>query len=207
MNNYFLSLNEFPNSNVIENMRKYAKAFDVPIIQDEGLLFLLYLVKNKNIKRVLEIGTAIGFSSINMASVNSSIVIDTIERDEKMYNEAIKNIKEANMDDRINVFYSDALLIDNNLLKKYDLIFIDAAKAQYTKFFLKFQDLLNEKGIIFTDNLLFHGLVNSDKTNLSKNLRSLVTKIEGYNEWLKNNQEFDTTFFSIGDGIAVSVKR
>ena len=87
------------------------------------------------------------------------------------------------------------------------MIFIDAAKAQYIKFFVKFTKLLKKGGIVFTDNLLFHGLVYGDKKDLSKNLRSLVTKIESYNDYLKNNQDFDSYFFKIGDGISVSVKK
>lgn len=208
MNSYFSKFNKFPNNKLIKDMRSYAEKEKVPIIQDEGLTFLLFLIKTKKVRNILEIGTAIGYSAINMAMQSPDINIDTIERNEEMYNQAIKNIKKAKMAERINVHFKDALEVDiNEFNKKYDLIFIDAAKAQYIKFFTLYEPLLSDDGVIFTDNLLFHGLVNNSERIESKNLRNLVTKIENYNEWLANNEKYDTSFFSIGDGIAVSVKR
>lgn len=208
MNSYFSKFNKFPNNKLIKDMRSYAEKEKVPIIQDEGLTFLLFLIKTKKVRNILEIGTAIGYSAINMAMQSLDINIDTIERNEEMYNQALKNIKKAKMTERINVHFKDALEVDiNEFNRKYDLIFIDAAKAQYIKFFTLYEPLLSDDGVIFTDNLLFHGLVNNSERIESKNLRNLVTKIENYNEWLANNEKYDTSFFSIGDGIAVSVKK
>ncbi len=208
MNSYFSKFNKFPNNKLIRDMRSYAEKEKVPIIQDEGLTFLLFLIKTKKVRNILEIGTAIGYSAINMAMQSLDINIDTIERNEEMYNQAIRNIKKAKMTERINVHFKDALEVDiNEFNRKYDLIFIDAAKAQYIKFFTLYEPLLSDDGVIFTDNLLFHGLVNNSERIESKNLRNLVTKIENYNEWLANNEKYDTSFFSIGDGIAVSVKK
>lgn len=208
MNSYFSKFNKFPNNKLIRDMRSYAEKEKVPIIQDEGLTFLLFLIKTKKVRNILEIGTAIGYSAINMAMQSLDINIDTIERNEEMYNQAIRNIKKAKMTERINVHFKDALEVDiNEFNRKYDLIFIDAAKAQYIKFFTLYEPLLSDYGVIFTDNLLFHGLVNNSERIESKNLRNLVTKIENYNEWLANNEKYDTSFFSIGDGIAVSVKK
>lgn len=208
MNSYFLKFNNFPNTKLIKDMRAYASKEKVPIIQDEGLAFLLFLIKVKKVKRILEIGTAIAFSAINMAMMNEDIEIDTIERNEEMYNEAVKNVKKAKMTDRIHLHFGDALDIDTtDFIKEYDLIFIDAAKAQYIKFFTMYEKYLASDGFIFTDNLLFHGLVNHTEKIESKNLKSLVLKIENYNEWLANNKDYDTSFFSLGDGIAVSVKK
>ena len=208
MNSYFSKFNKFPNNKLIRDMRSYAEKEKVPIIQDEELTFLLFLIKTKKVRNILEIGTAIGYSAINMAMQSLDINIDTIERNEEMYNQAIRNIKKAKMTERINVHFKDALEVDiNEFNRKYDLIFIDAAKAQYIKFFTLYEPLLSDDGVIFTDNLLFHGLVNNSERIESKNLRNLVTKIENYNEWLANNEKYDTSFFSIGDGIAVSVKK
>lgn len=208
MNSYFLNFNNFPNTKLIKDMRAFAKKEKVPIIQDEGLAFLLFLIKIKKIKRILEIGTAIAFSTINMAMMDDNIEIDSIERNEEMYSEALKNVKKAKMTERIHLHFGDALYIDTtNFIKDYDLIFIDAAKAQYIKFFTIYEKFLSKDGIIFTDNLLFHGLVNNVEKIESKNLRSLVLKIENYNEWLSSNKEYETRFFSLGDGIAVSVKK
>ena len=188
----------------ISDLEEYAKVFHVPIMLKDGIEFLLEYIKNNNIKNILEIGTAIGYSSIRMAQVNNDIKVTTIERDSKMYNEALKNIKSFNLDNRINVIYKDALDVELN--DKYDLIFIDAAKSQYIKFFEKFKHNLNDNGVIVTDNLSFHGLV-KDSTNCSRNTKQLVKKIQNYIDFLKNNKEYDTEFISIGDGISITRKK
>jgi len=189
----------------MNNLEEYARENNVPIMLKDGLNFLLGYIKTNNIKTILEIGTAIGYSSINMAKVNNDIKITSIELKEEMYNEAIKNIKEVNLDNQIEVILGNALEIDLN--KKYDLIFIDAAKAQYIKFFEKFKYNLNQKGVIICDNLLFHGLVAKKDEIKSRNLKQLVTKIDNFVTFLKTNQEFETTFYQIGDGISISVRR
>lgn len=187
----------------IKDLEEYAHTFHVPIMLKDGIEFLTDYIKKNNIKSILEIGTAIGYSSIKMALVNDNIKITTIERDSNMYNESLKNIKAFNLDNRINVIYSDALDVELN--DKYDLIFIDAAKSQYIKFFNKFKDNLNTNGVIITDNLSFHGLV-EDSSNCSRNTRQLVNKIKKYIEFLKDNKEYKTEFISIGDGISITKK-
>lgn len=205
MNNYFNDLNILPHNKVISDMRKYAKTNKVPIINDDGLTLMLTLVDLIKPKKFLEIGTAIGFCSICIASYDDNILIDTIERDEVMYEEAIKNIHNAKLNQQINVFHADALEFDiSNLSNDYDMIFIDAAKAQYIKFFEKYELLLNDEGIIITDNLLFHGLVVNRSNIENKNLKSLVTKIDYFNYWLKKNKYYSTRFLNIGDGLAIS---
>lgn len=205
MNNYFKDLNILPHNKVINDMRKYAKTNKVPIINDEGLTFMLTIIDIMKPKKFLEIGSAIGFCSICIAIQNQDIIIDTIERDEVMYNEARKNIKLAKLDDRIRIHHADALDFDiSNLDNDYDIIFIDAAKAQYSKFFEKYELLLNDEGIIITDNLLFHGLVVNQDSIENKNLRALVKKIDYFNFWLKKNKKYYTYFLNVGDGIAVS---
>lgn len=186
----------------ITNLEIYAKENNVPIIQKDGLNFLIEYIKQKNVKTILEIGTAIGYSSINMALVSDDIQITTIERNEKMYKQAIENIKDFNLENRINVIYGDAL--DTVVQDKYDLIFIDAAKAQYIKFFEKYKQNLQINGTIITDNLNFHGLALHPEEIHSKNLKALVRKINNYKDFLINNKEFQTVFYEIGDGIAVS---
>ena len=116
-----------------------------------------------------------------------------------------KNVKSANLDHRITLDLADALEFKTN--EKFDLIFIDAAKSQYMKFFNNFSINLKDKGFIVTDNIKFHGLSFSDKSKLSRNLRQLIGKLENYIDFLNNNKDFKTRFFDIGDGIAISVKR
>lgn len=186
----------------ITELEKYAKENKVPIIQQDGLNFIINYIKENKVKNILEIGTAIGYSAINMALTSKDIKITTIERNEKMYAEARKNIRKFELEKRITLVLKDAL--DIEVKGKYDLIFIDAAKAQYIKFFEKFKHNLTKDGVIITDNLNFHGLTKNPETIQSKNLRALVTKINKYKEFLKNNKEFKTTFYQIGDGITVS---
>lgn len=188
---------------MIEEMEIYAKKFKIPIMEKAGIDFLTNYIKKNGIRTILEIGSAIGYSAIKMALVNRDIKIVTIERDPDRYREAIKNIQKCSLDKQIKVIESDAF--DVHLEQKFDLIFIDAAKSQSTKFFQKFQNNLNEHGVIVTDNIYFHGLTYSDDIK-SKNLRQMTKKIREYVEFLKENKEFKTEILDIGDGIAISVK-
>ena len=187
---------------LINKMEEYAIKNDIPIMQKDGIDFLCDYIKNNNVKTILEIGTAIGYSSIRMALIDDDINVVTIERDENRYNEAIKNIKEAGLENRIKVHLCDAL--DFEIDDKFDLIFIDAAKAQYIKFFNKYSKNLNKNGTIVSDNLLFHGFVEDISQVRSRNLKQLVRKIIKYRKFLEENTEYKTVFYEIGDGIAIT---
>ena len=189
----------------LEEMEKYAKEQNVPIMEKEGIEFLTKYIKDNNIKSILEIGAAIGYSAIKMASVSDDIKVTTIERDSFRYNEAVKNIEYNNLNDRINIILGDALEV--NIEGSYDLIFIDAAKAQSIKFFEKYSPLLKDNGTIITDNINFHGLTFSDNPAPTRNLRQLTRKIKTYLEFLENNKEYDSKYINIGDGVIVSKKK
>ncbi len=190
---------------IINEIRTYAKENNVPIMLDDGIEYLTnYIIKN-NVNSVLEIGTAIGYSAIMMALTNPSLSVTTIERDEKRYLEALKNIKKLNLENRITLIFNDAL--DVNITGKFDLIFIDAAKAQSIKFFEKFEKNLNQTGVIITDNIKFHGLVDKNEEEIeSRNLRALVRKVKEYITYLKENEHYATEFLELGDGISISRK-
>ena len=188
-------------------MEEYARNKNVPIIEKDSITFIMKYIKLNNVKNILEIGSAIGYSAILMASVAEDVKITTIERDEARYMECLKNVKKCGMDKKITVVYQDALEVNLTEKVEYDLIFIDAAKGQYTKFFEKFKYFLAPNGIIITDNLKFHGYVGSKKKIESKNLQGIVKKIEKYILFLKENEEFDTKFYDVGDGLSVSVKK
>jgi len=189
----------------ILEMEEYAKVHHIPIMLKDGIEFMCDYIKDHQIKNILEIGTAIGYSAICMASVDSNIHVTTIERDEVRYCEALLNIGKVNMEDQITVMFDDALNV--TVSGEYDLIFIDAAKSQYIKFFERFSPFLKKGGVVFSDNLDFHGLIHSEDEISSKNLKGLVRKINQYIDFLKNNSDYDTTFYSVGDGIGVSVKK
>lgn len=203
-NDYLTHLNQLSFNELECIMREYAVDNKIPIIQDEGLAFLKQIISIKKPKKILEIGTAIGYSSICMANVCNSH-IDTIEINEEIFLLAKENIKKSNLN--INPILGNALELDDILFQKdYDLIFIDAAKAQYKKFFTKFSKFLNNDGLIICDNLLFHGLVEEENIE-SKNLRKMVEKIKDFNSWLIEQSEFDSYIYQIGDGMSLSLKR
>lgn len=190
----------------ILEMEQYAKEKNVPIIEKDSIAYIMKYIKTNNVKNILEIGSAIGYSAILMASSSREVKVTTIERDETRYMECLKNVKKCGLDKEVNVVFQDALEV-NLTGVSYDLIFIDAAKGQYKKFFEKFQYFLAPGGVIITDNLKFHGYVGKKETIDSKNLRGIVDKIESYIEFLKNNEEFETEFIDVGDGISVSRRK
>lgn len=191
---------------LIKQMKEYAEKNNVPIMMDEGIDFLTTFILKHHVRNILEIGTAIGYSAIMMALVDPNLKITTIERDEIRYLEALKNIKLFGLENRITLIYNDAFNV--KLDEKFDLIFIDAAKAQNIKFFEMFERNLESGGVIITDNLKFHGLVEKKEEEIkSKNLRALVRKIKDYIDYLKTNEKYNTEFFEVGDGISVSTKK
>lgn len=186
----------------LTEMENYAKENNVPIMEKEGIKFLENFIKENNSKSILEIGSAIGYSAIKMALIRDDIHITTIERDKERYDEAVKNIKYHNLEDRINIIFGDALEVE--VEGSYDLIFIDAAKSQSIKFFTKYEKVLIDDGFIITDNINFHGLTFSEKPAPTRNLRQMIRKIKDYLKWLENNKEYSTKYLNVGDGIVIS---
>lgn len=187
---------------VIEKMEIYAKDNFVPIARKDNIKYLQQLIKNEKLYNILELGAAIGYSAICMASVCEDVKVTTIERNELLYNEAIKNIKEAGLENNINIIFDDIFNID--FVGKYDLIFIDAAKAQYIKFFEKVSPLLNDNGIIISDNIELKDL---QKITNSKKSKKIVEKMRLYKEYLLNLEDYKTEFLDIGDGFAITRKK
>ena len=185
-------------------IEEYAKENYVPIMLKDGIEYLSNYIKENNIKNILEVGSAIGYSAIKMALVSEDITITTIEKDEDRYNMAVDNIHKFNLDKRINIILGDAKEVE--LTDKYDLIFIDASKGNNIYFFEKFTDNLAQDGVIITDNLSFHGRVEDASLITSKNQLGIVKKIKTFIEYLDNNKEFTTTYVSVGDKIAISKK-
>ena len=190
----------------IVKLEKYAIENNIPIMQKDGIEFLTSFIVKKQIKNVLEIGTAIGYSAIMMALCNTEVHITTIERDETRYMEALKNIKKFNLENQITLIFNDALNV--NLEDEYDLIFIDAAKGKNRDFFEHFENNLTTDGYIITDNMYFHGYVSMPEDEIpSKNILGIVRKIKDYTYFLENHMVYKTTIYNIGDGIAVTERR
>ena len=190
---------------MLESIEKYAKENKVPIMLPDGIEFLCNYIKENNIKTILEIGTAIGYSAIKMALVDKDIKITTIERDEERYNIAIENIKKFGLDNRIKVIFKDA--IDAEVDGIYDLIFIDASKGHSIDFFNKYKKNLSNNGVIITDNLSFHGLVEDESLAITKNQKGLVKRIKKFIDFLDNNQEYITEYINVGDKISISRRK
>ncbi len=203
-NDYLQSINLKETNKLLVSLRMFAEKNNVPIITEDGIRFLNQIIRLREAKNVLEIGTAIGYSAINMV-LNNDVVVTTIERDKIMYEQALENIKEAGLDNKINILFQDALEINESKLGNFDVIFIDAAKAQSKNFFNKYKILLNEGGVIVTDNLLFHGLVNTEVE--SRDLRQLLRKIHDFNKFIVKAEGFDNYIYEIGDGMSLSIKR
>lgn len=182
-----------------------ARKRGIPLMLADGMDFMLDYIYKNNVKSILEIGSAIGWSSMKMALVSSDISVVTIEKDTYRYNEALCNINDMNLGSRISIYNMDACEFETD--KKFDLIFIDASKGKNKLFFEKFCNNLTEKGVIITDNLSFHGLVQDDSLIKTKNQRGLVNKIKDYISFLENNTEYATEFINIGDGISISKKK
>lgn len=212
MNKYINELNVNNKTSFLKELYQIGLMNDVPIISDDSLMVVLSIMKAKNAKKILEIGTAIAYSAISFVSDDETRHVDTIERDEKMYNEAKKNIMKVKYENNINIIFEDANLVDTSKFeKKYDVIFIDAAKAQYKKFFEKYIPFLKDDGIVITDNILFHGCVEQvvfdNKLDLSKNVRKMAEKLDVYNHYLNTLDDFKTYYLNIGDGLAITVRK
>ena len=189
-------------------MEEYAKQNNVPIMELIGIETLLQLLRIQKPKKILEIGTAIGYSALRIVDAIDSSQVVSIERDEARYLTAVENVKKFQRESQIVLLLGDALELEEEVRAHgpFDAIFIDAAKGQYQKFFHLYSKFLADDGVIYSDNILFHGLVAAEKVD-SRNVRQLVRKINNYNQWLMENEEYDTAILPVGDGIAISKKR
>ncbi len=191
---------------MISDIKESALQEKIPIIQDGGLLFLLGLIVENEYKEILELGTAVAYSAINMALLDDEIHIDTIEKDDRMYEQAVRNIGEQGLSDQIKVYHMP--IEEFRTDKMYDLIFVDAAKAQYGKYLEQFIGNLKDDGKMVFDNMIFHGLIYETDRIGSRNLRNLVKKIRLFRENMQNDERFDIMLFdNIGDGILLLSRR
>lgn len=192
---------------LLEQIKLEATLNNVPIIQDDGLNKLVSIIKEYDVHKIIEIGTAVGYSSLCFSMIEGMERIDTFERNELMYQKAVNNIQLCKKEDVIITHFGDALECDiSNLDTEYDLLFIDAAKAQSQKFFERFLPFVKASGVIVIDNMSFHGIKKTDE-GISRNVRQLVTKIERFTNWLKNNNDYNVTFYDGGDGLAIVTRK
>jgi predicted O-methyltransferase YrrM len=193
---------------LLAELEAYAAEHVVPIMELIGIETLLQLLRLQQPQKILEVGTAIGYSTLRMAYTLPATKIVTIERNAQRAAVAKEYFIKADMQSRIELIQGDALEVKDQVSKNgpYDFIFIDAAKGQYRRFFELFSPLLSENGVILTDNVLFKGLVCVEEIE-NKRRRQLVQKIRDFNHWIMNHPEYDTIIIPVGDGMAISKKR
>jgi predicted O-methyltransferase YrrM len=189
-------------------MEKYAGQHQIPIMELAGMETMLQLLRIQNPKKILEVGTAIGYSALRMAEALPNTQVVTIERDLERASIAEQNIQALGMEDRVILIKGDALEVESQVAAygHFDAIFIDAAKGQYKRFFEMYSSYLTQDGMIITDNVLFKGLVAAEQIE-HKRTAQLVKKINQFNEWLMSHPNFYTAILPVGDGVAISKKR
>ena len=189
-----------------QEIRRYGKEHNVPITLDDTLSFLIETINNNNCKQILEIGTAIGFGSISIAENTNCDNIDTVEIDEERFKIANQNIKDKKLENKITTHLIDAKLYIENCNKTYDFIYLDGPKGQYINYLPQLTKLLNPNGIIFADNLYFHGMVTGEIPT-SKGCRAMIKGLKNYIHEITTNPIYDTTIYDIGDGVGVTKLR
>lgn len=188
---------------MLEEIKQKALDEHIPIIMDETLDVIKEIFKKNNPKRILEIGTAVGYSAICFVQASSKdTIIDTIELDEQRAKEALENIKTMNMEKNINVIIGNAVDILPTLKEKYDIIFIDAAKGKYPFFLEQALRLVKPTGIILADNILYKGYVMSDYNKHKQ--RTAVRNLREYIKEATENEHLSTEILEVGDGLAVT---
>lgn len=193
-------------------MEAYAAENMVPIMELDGMETLLKFMELHQPKKVLEIGTAIGYSALRMIDRLPEVEITTIERIPERFEDAKKYIAMAGKTSQVTLIEGDALEVEDQVAANapYDALFIDAAKGQYKNFFEMYEKYVTPGGVIFSDNVLYKGLVEKEKEELvdqSRRAKQLIRKIQNFNFWLSENENYETVILRVGDGLAVSVKR
>ena len=191
------------NDEELEKVKQKALENYVPIVMDDSLEVIKEILVKENPKRILEIGTAVGYSASMFAKFAPNAVIDTIELIEERYNEAKENIKNIGIEDRINIYLGNAVEILPTLNEKYDVIFIDANKGKYPVFLQEAIRLSKKGSIIIADNILYKGYVMSDYNNHKQ--RTAVRHLREYIKETEENEKLNTKILEVGDGLAISI--
>ncbi len=190
----------------LEKIKQKALEDKIPIIMDDTLEVVDKILTEKKPLKILEIGTAVGYSAICFSEyLQEGGKIDTIEREEDRVEQAKENIKKAEVGNKVNILFGDAVEILPTLSDKYDIVFIDAAKGKYPFFLKEALRMLNDKGIIIADNVLYKGYVMSDYNKHKQ--RTAVRNLREFLQELKDNKELEVQVLEVGDGLAVACRK
>lgn len=191
------------NKEELNKIKEKALEEHIPIIMDDTLEVVDKILKEVKPSRILEIGTAVGYSAICFSEyLQKNGVIDTIEREEQRVKEAKINIEKVGVSDKINIYEGDAVEILPTLNEKYDVVFIDAAKGKYPFFLKEALRMLNPTGVILADNILYKGYVMSDYNKHKQ--RTAVRNLREYIKEVTENPDIETEILEVGDGLAIS---
>lgn len=191
---------------LFQDMEDYAAENHVPIIEPEVAQLIRVILKMNKPKKILEVGTAIGYSALVMCdALNGDVKVTSIERNEDIIPIAKENIRKSGFEDQIEIINADAEEIISKLSDRYDMIFIDASKGHYMQFFEDSRKLLDDKGIIISDNVLFRGMVASDELVKRRKI-TIVKRLRKYLKYINNIDGFTTTVLPVGDGVAITYK-
>lgn len=188
----------------LEQLKIEALRNEVPIIEDEALGFIQNLIKENNLKNILEIGSGVGYSALSFATVAPEIKILTLEKDSERFEQAQKNLLSLN-DQQVELLNKDALTYQTNRI--FDLLFIDGAKTKNQEFFDLFAKNVSKGGYIVIDDIDLHGFVKDISLVKTKHLRDLVRCIQLFKENLMADENYETAYYPLGDGILVAKKR
>ena len=193
------------NRQLIETIKQKALSDKVPIMEDAGLNYVIAYLKDNNLSSLLEIGTAVGYSSICFASSNPKLKIVTLEKDEQRHNIAKENIRLAKLEDQIAAVLADAREYDLNDM--FDVIFLDGPKAHNQQLFERYLKNLKAEGTVIVDNVYFHGFVDNPELLEKKRLKPLVRKLAKFRDDMLNHPDFESRYLEIGDGLLVCRRR
>jgi predicted O-methyltransferase YrrM len=192
----------------IAKFRQEAEERNIPIIHEEVANFIKVILHLHKPLKILELGTAVGFSSFFMAKIidRDDLVIKTVERRDSFIDEASKNLEKLNYKGNIEILHGDALNILENLEDTFDLIFIDAAKSKYLDFLPYCFKLLKKDGIIISDNVLYKGMIANDDL-VERRQKTIVRKMRKYLKTITNHPSMESSILPLGDGLAITVKK
>lgn len=200
--NYCANLNA--QTEVFPDVFTFAQQENIPIIDQDALNVVKHIVRLSKVKHILEIGTAIGYSGMHLLDVRDNIHLTTIEKDTNLFTIATNNFKHYNYEDRVRSIHADAKELDAHGLGMFDMLFIDASKANNGFFFDKYKSLLTEDGIVIVDNILVRGLVVAEDIE-SKNLNKMIVKVKQFNQHISDS-DYHASFLPVGDGLMIISK-
>lgn len=205
---YVASFTQEKDSFIVE-MEKYAEEHHVPIMDRGGIELFISLLRLQNPQRILEIGSAIGYSAIRLAEALPEASIVTVERDNGRYLKAVDYITRSGFAERIAIIEADALLTKADAIFKqtFDALFIDAAKGQYKRFFEKYAPTVATGGVIYCDNMFMHGVVLHDEKDIPRRNRTMIRNLKEFTKWIMAHPEYETSLLPVGDGLLIAVKK